>query len=374
MKNHQLAELVFGRDGNAQPYLVYGWSTPEDGFTWTDGPEAAVYIPVPCDTPHGIAVELTGVPHQPADGPPLTVTVGVNGRHAAPTRFVRDTYAWTLGLTQPHQALLVTLALPRASRPSEWGHDDERRLGIAVRRVRVFALDERPDAAIRPRTGPVPDAPELAVEFVSLGDDCECGLVQRALGAEPLSLLRFSTAFLPHVLRGIDTNWHALGDGIHVAVESNEWMTRDRGYDLRWHTFLRPEAIAAEALIAKERAKTALLRRKMIEDVSAGDRIFVVKSRQSVQYEQVLALHLALNRVAANWLLWVATGEHAGGALEVLAPRLMRGHVSRFTREGYDSDYVLPEWRAVLANAWSVAKGDGTGVAGGTGRMTESDG
>ena len=98
----------------------------------------------------------------------------------------------------------------------------------------------------------------------------------------------------------------------------------------------------------------------MIEDVAHGDRIFVVKSEQTAQYEQVLALHLALNRIAPNWLLWVVADGGSAGTVELLAPRLMRGHISRFTRPGFDNDYVLPEWRALLSHAWIIAKGDET--------------
>jgi len=362
MRNHQLAELTFGRDGNALPYLAYGWSEPEDDFTRTDGVAAGLYIPVRCDTPHGIALELTGTAHPPVIDRGSTVSVAVNGREAAPTPFVNDTYAWTFDVAEPHQALLLTLSLPHGIRPGEFRHDDDRQLGIAARRIRVFALDEPREAIFRPHTGPLPADRELALEFVSLGDDAECGFVQRGLGAEPLSLLPFATARLPQVLRGIDTNWQGLGDGFQVTVEGREWIAQESGYDLRWHTFLQPEAITLDELVRKERAKIALLQTKMIDDVAHGDRVFVVKSRAPVQYEQILALHLALNRITANWLLWIVAGGHSPGTIEMLAPRLMRGHVSRFAPPGSGGG-VLPEWRALLGSAWVIAKGDGTAAA-----------
>ena len=38
----------------------------------------------------------------------------------------------------------------------------------------------------------VPPLNEMLLEFESLGDNCEFGLVQRHFGAEPISLLRFA--------------------------------------------------------------------------------------------------------------------------------------------------------------------------------------
>jgi hypothetical protein len=60
----------------------------------------------------------------------------------------------------------------------------------------------------------------------------------------------------------------------------------------------------------------------------------------------------------------VADG-HRAGTVELLAPRLLRGRISRFMRPGSVNDHLLPEWRALLSHAWVIAKGDGTGVAAG---------
>ena len=38
--------IIFGIEGNAFPYQQYGWSSPEDGFTWTFGKEAELLMEV----------------------------------------------------------------------------------------------------------------------------------------------------------------------------------------------------------------------------------------------------------------------------------------------------------------------------------------
>ena len=41
-------------------------------------------------------------------------------------------------------------------------------------------------------TVPVLDDRDLVLQFESIGDNCELGLVQRRAGSEPLGLLRFA--------------------------------------------------------------------------------------------------------------------------------------------------------------------------------------
>lgn len=40
------SEIAFGKDGNAEQYQGTGWAGPENGFTWTDGKNASLVIPV----------------------------------------------------------------------------------------------------------------------------------------------------------------------------------------------------------------------------------------------------------------------------------------------------------------------------------------
>jgi hypothetical protein len=43
--NHLPGHLRFGDKGNAQPYQVFGWNHPEDGYTWTEGREVFLELP-----------------------------------------------------------------------------------------------------------------------------------------------------------------------------------------------------------------------------------------------------------------------------------------------------------------------------------------
>ena len=52
---------------------------------------------------------------------------------------------------------------------------------------------------------------DISWRIESLGSDCLIGLVQRKFGAEPLGLLRFSTARMSALLPALETRFAGLG-------------------------------------------------------------------------------------------------------------------------------------------------------------------
>jgi hypothetical protein len=165
------------------------------------------------DCPNGLAVELNGWVCA-VGAPTQLVGASLNGSTLGMTHFGHGSFAWIMPRPYRGGTVVVAFSTPNAVRPSDHGGSDTRRLGVAVQRVRVFAIDEpiRIDPPEIRRETPID--PELAMEFISLGDDCVLGLVQRAMHAEPLGLLRFSTSFLWRVLEGIESGWAGLGDAL----------------------------------------------------------------------------------------------------------------------------------------------------------------
>lgn len=82
---------------------------------------------------------------------------------------------------------------------------------------------------------------DLVLQFESLGDNCELGLVQRRMGAEPLGLLRFAGAPLRNLLRAMRNRFALIDDPAHVRlqVENGEYMVRLTKYDLIYHAHAR---------------------------------------------------------------------------------------------------------------------------------------
>jgi hypothetical protein len=224
-----------------------------------------------------------------------------------------------------------------------------------MRSLRLFRILPRP-----PSVGGAPlPYDQLITRFESLGDNCEFGLVQRRCGAEPLGLFRFCQTFLPCALRAVESDFLGMGDRLGVALEDKpgEWMGREHGYSKRWHTFLHGNDGTHDQILARERKKMGFLVRKMRSDIADGAKIFTVKSQAAdVPVEQIVPLHLAMNRRTPNWLLWVtqADPEHPAGLVEEIQPRLMRGYIDRFTLHPGENIETVAGWLAVLANAWLV--------------------
>ena len=69
-----------------------------------------------------------------------------------------------------------------------------------------------------------------------------------------------------------------------------------------------------------------------MEDIGAGEKIFVLKRTPALRPEEVLPVYATLNELGRNWLLWMvpADATHPAGTVEVLLPGLLRGYIDRF--------------------------------------------
>ncbi len=282
-------------------------------------------------------------------------------------------------------AIRVTFEHPDAVRPVDVGSSgDGRKLAFAVRALRLLALDEpKPEAASRrsadwldisqdsnsttamataERAVGMPIAALLG-QFASVGDNCEFGIFQRKCGAEPLGLLRFSTARLTPLIQGIDNGFEGLaepGDVVPQVARGawSEWMIYEKRYELDYHTEIREEDATAEQVLGQENAKLRFLRRTFIEDLKDGRKIYVCKrSDPLLTLDEVMPLFLALNRHAANRLLWVVAADeaHPAGTVVEVLPGLMRGHIERFAPPENVPSLSVPGWLAVCVNAWQLS-------------------
>jgi hypothetical protein len=200
----------------------------------------------------------------------------------------------------------------------------------------------------------------MMLNFESLGQNCEFGLVQRRCGAEPLGLLRFSSTPLPKLLNALDARFEGMGEAGSVSVElssnGREYMISDRRFGFLYHAFVEAGAMSDEALHKREVRRVPFLARKLVEDLEAAEKIFVFKGMGAMEEEEVYPLALALRRYGKNTLLFVnlADGARRGGSVEARAPGFLVGYLDRFAPGEDATDLELAQWVHVCRAAYRL--------------------
>jgi hypothetical protein len=375
--------------------ILEGWGVPEPHGVWSIGKTSQLRIGW-LDPGHEHIVELSAHPF--INRPFVrvqTIRAEIGGTVIGEVNIGAPEF---VGFRIPPQLIneaepvVMTLRHPRAARPCDTlVTGDDRWLGVSYDRMRVFRL---PRAPIRPEsaesyapfgpsppgapsgTGAEPDAAlaqaieeklgvslrQLVLNFVSLGDNCEFGLVQRHCGAEPLDLLRFAATKLRWLMHGLDDDFDRLGTPetiepeLHGDRTPREYMIRERTHELVYHTFRYEDEIAADALRLQEAKKLRFLRRKFLADLQEGGKILVCKRQPALHEGLILPLLAAVGCRGPNTVLWVAEADatHPPASVEVLTSRLMKGYMDRFAPGENAHDLSLDCWLRLCANAYAA--------------------
>jgi hypothetical protein len=221
--------------------------------------------------------------------------------------------------------------------------------------------------AVPPAVADLSDA-ALMQHFASIGDNCEFGLVQRACGADPMDLLRFSgLAGHRHggLLRGLETGFagvetfHDLEFELYPVDQGREYVLHHRQYEFQSHTTLTEGKITAERLFRREHRRLALLRRLFVADLLSAERIFVYKRNDMATVETVRPIVDRLRRWGPNTLLFVTTSDaaHKPGTVEAHPDGLIVGYIDRFNP--YHNAMAEPSelWRSRRAATVRSARG-----------------
>jgi hypothetical protein len=381
-----LAEVLFGRHGNAGPCLLDGWSFPEDGFTWSVGSASRLQLPLP-PVPRGTTpiLELNLNPFVAPGrtrGQRLAVVVNgvrigqgmVEGEGLIGYRIPRSALPASAGM------LLIELHHPDAARPVDLGFNgDTRRLGFMLHSATVLAAPAEPD--FTPQTLPPLDLPDtrdtgaltasvaahtgqtahdLMLNFESLGHNCEFGIMQRHCGAEPLGLLRFVGITLPDLLRGLDCGFAGVGDDRWLRVfltdsARPEFMVCDVRHNISFHSFRFGDETTAEQVRAQQGPQLKFRHDKFMEVLRTGEKLFVFQRPGQLLPAQMLPLLTQLRAHGPNALLFVTEStEHPPGTVAQLGHGFYQG----FTRAMAPSEDVgtgdLRAWLSICANAHAL--------------------
>jgi hypothetical protein len=325
--------------------------------------------------------------------PSQRLIVSVNDTVVGSTDISRPTllgYRIPAGVGRRADRMVVTLQHPDAARPSDFSDiADDRPLAFALFEAKLYRITDSAVQQTRLPTGLMLGSthgrgfavggegdltewattrtglalPQIALQFESLGENCEFGLFQRRCDAEPLGLLRFSSTFMRNLIRGIDSGFEGLGEieDIDPRLEGTprkEYMIHERKFGLVYHTFVYEGQRSVWLMREQESARLKFLRRKFMEELASPDKIFIYKFGAGVSEEEILPLHMALNRYGEATLLWVVPAERdrPPGTVEVVMPGLLKGYIDRFAPDDNAHDFSFDGWLRVCVNACVLAR------------------
>ena len=181
------------------------------------------------------------------------------------------------------------------------------------------------------------------MQFESLGGTghgCEFGLFQRSFGAEPLGLLRWADLSHDLLASALELRFEGVGlpenTGAFCPDGSDEWWTRDTRYWMAMRTFVKTADASLERMTTAVCRRLQFLRRKLIEDLETGAKIFVFKNLQrNLTQSELERLHAAVR----------AFGDFDAILHSILRrrppSRICRGTGPRFVGRTYRSFFVL---------------------------------
>jgi hypothetical protein len=383
------AHVQFGEKGNATKLQLEGWSTPEGWFTWSTGAASRICIPYrPGPGTLMLEISLTPMLLQPAIREQRLI-VRVNDTELGAQAVAGEC---TLSYPVPPEILgeqthlIVTLQHPDAVAPAELGiNPDRRTLGFAVREMlllwvpqeKPYAARRRPPLAARPAGGmeeavrgcTALSPADLVCHFESLGHNCEFGMMQRMVGADPLGLLRFGGIEAHSLLRGLDHAFEGIEDAsrLHVFTSSDdtseEYAVRDGNYGVQFHTHIHTSEMAEDAVRQKMAVHLGFLRRKFEETLQTGHSIFVLHHRACQTVPQVQPFLNMLRSYGRNSLLFVTPSRDISpGTVEQIKPDLFHGYIDKHMPQHDPADINVPAWLSICANTYRLWRESGGGM------------
>ncbi len=205
---------------------------------------------------------------------------------------------------------------------------------------------------------------KLLHDFESLGRDCSLGSVQRAFGAEPLGLLRFSGIGADAVPRVLNSRFAGVGTAEFTRLitdEQGEYYTQDTRYHMSTHTYVYEGKVDRDDFFRKQCQKITYLVGNMIEKLETGDRVFVIHDLPETLPSETLRAVLAAMRQYGNApLLYLAPADAMNpvGKVEHGADGYLTGYVERIQGELMKPEWQIREgWINTLRRAHGLAFG-----------------
>jgi hypothetical protein len=146
-----------------------------------------------------------------------------------------------------------------------------------------------------------------------------------------------------------------------VSPDQSEYLVIDGRFGLLYHPWVRVGEAAPEDIRHRETIRLPFLRRKMLEDLEEGRKIFVYHGMGPLGETEVQRLLEALRAYGPATLLWVDRGdaEHPVGTVELTATGLLKGYIDRFAPGENAHDFSLDAWVRICRNAHRLVQSSG---------------
>lgn len=199
---------------------------------------------------------------------------------------------------------------------------------------------------------------DLVLQFESIGDNCELGLVQRQAGVEPLGLLRFAGAPLRNLVQGLNARFANIADPTHIRLspENGEFMVKLTKYDYTFHAHVKIGDMEPHSLHRQQCRTIGFLAKKLIADLETPSKILVFRQNEPLLASDLADLRIALAAYGPSILLWVQTAApgHPPGSVQVADQRMMVGYVRRLAQRDSVPDLDYASWMQVLRRAHAI--------------------
>ncbi|GAN79607.1 glycosyltransferase family 4 protein [Acidocella aminolytica] len=213
-------------------------------------------------------------------------------------------------------------------------------------------------------------------KFESLGENCEFGFVQRALGINTSSLFRW--AFVDSedaICEAISSNFSGGFVFENLEPAGAGTMVRDRKLQIAFHSkqasvqhgefweFVHSNSERA-LLFKEERKKFLYLAGKFIFNLEKNDQIYVLKRNQGIKDDAALRVHKTISSRGNGRVLYVveATSSNQPGTVEKVVPGLVKGFIDRFAPIDQSDNPSLSCWESILQSASKVFQEESTTI------------
>jgi hypothetical protein len=199
---------------------------------------------------------------------------------------------------------------------------------------------------------------ELMLNFESIGDNCEFGVVQRNAGAEPLGLLRFAGAPVRHLIRALEHRFAGIAEpeNVRVQPENGEYMIKLAKQHFIYHSNALEHQMDRTELHRQEVRRIGYLAKEFVADLETPTKILVFRQNEPLLAHDLALLRAALRRYATHTMLWVLEAQpgHPPGTVEVADDHLMLGYVRWLAPRNDAPNADQASWLSVLRAAHSL--------------------